>query len=75
MKKGVFLVNCARGGIVVEKDLIAALDDGTVRGAGIDVIAALIESQNQESLAFFRSLGYIHDERVEYVSTRRCGES
>jgi D-3-phosphoglycerate dehydrogenase / 2-oxoglutarate reductase len=37
MKKGVFLVNCARGGIVVEKDLVAALDDGTVRGAGVDV--------------------------------------
>ncbi len=37
MKKGVFLINCARGGIVVEKDLIAALDDGTVRGAGVDV--------------------------------------
>ena len=46
-----------------------------LRSAGIDVIAALIESHNQESLAFFRSLGYIHDERVEYVSTRRCGES
>lgn len=37
MKKGVFIVNCARGGIVVEKDLLAALDDGTVRGAGVDV--------------------------------------
>jgi D-3-phosphoglycerate dehydrogenase len=37
MKKGVFLVNCARGGIVVEKDLIAALDAGIVRGAGVDV--------------------------------------
>jgi D-3-phosphoglycerate dehydrogenase len=37
MKKGVFLVNCARGGIVVEKDLIAALDAGMVRGAGVDV--------------------------------------
>jgi len=37
MKKGVFLVNCARGGIVVEKDLLAALDSGTVRGAGVDV--------------------------------------
>lgn len=37
MKKGVFLVNCARGGIVVEKDLIAALDSGIVRGAGVDV--------------------------------------
>jgi D-3-phosphoglycerate dehydrogenase len=37
MKKGVFLINCARGGIVVEKDLIAALDNGTVKGAGVDV--------------------------------------
>ena len=37
MKKGVFLVNCARGGIVVEKDLRTALDSGIVRGAGVDV--------------------------------------
>jgi D-3-phosphoglycerate dehydrogenase len=37
MKKGVYLVNCARGGIVVEKDLISALDSGIVRGAGVDV--------------------------------------
>ncbi len=37
MKRGVFLVNCARGGIVVEKDLVAALDAGIVRGAGVDV--------------------------------------
>jgi D-3-phosphoglycerate dehydrogenase len=37
MKKGAFLVNCARGGIVVEKDLIAALDSGIVRGAAVDV--------------------------------------
>jgi D-3-phosphoglycerate dehydrogenase / 2-oxoglutarate reductase len=37
MKKGVCLVNCARGGIVVEKDLIEALDKGTVRGAAVDV--------------------------------------
>jgi D-3-phosphoglycerate dehydrogenase len=37
MKKGVFLMNCARGGIVVEKDLAAALDGGIVRGAGVDV--------------------------------------
>jgi D-3-phosphoglycerate dehydrogenase len=37
MKPGVFVVNCARGGIVVEKDLAAALDAGRVRGAGVDV--------------------------------------
>jgi D-3-phosphoglycerate dehydrogenase len=37
MKKGSFLINCARGGIVVEKDLVAALDAGVLKGAGVDV--------------------------------------
>jgi len=37
MKKGVYIINCARGGIVVEKDLLAALESGTVKGAGVDV--------------------------------------
>ena len=31
------LVNCARGGLVVEEDLAAALDSGHVAGAAIDV--------------------------------------
>jgi D-3-phosphoglycerate dehydrogenase len=37
MKRGVRLVNCARGGLVVEEDLAAALDSGYVAGAAIDV--------------------------------------
>ncbi len=37
MKKGVIIVNCARGGLVVEADLRAALDAGKVSAAGIDV--------------------------------------
>ncbi len=37
MKKGVFLINCARGGIVDEKALLDALDSGKVEGAAIDV--------------------------------------
>ena len=37
MKKGVIVINCARGGVVSEKDLLAALEDGTVQYAGIDV--------------------------------------
>ena len=37
MKKGVRLINCARGGIINEKDLKEALDSGYVAGAAIDV--------------------------------------
>jgi D-3-phosphoglycerate dehydrogenase len=39
MKRGVFIVNCARGGLVVEADLRAALDGGKVAGAAVDVFA------------------------------------
>ena len=39
MKPGVRLINCARGGLVVEEDLAAALDSGHVAGAAIDVFA------------------------------------
>jgi D-3-phosphoglycerate dehydrogenase len=37
MKKGVILVNCARGGIVNEKDLYEAVQAGKVAGAALDV--------------------------------------
>ncbi len=39
MKPGVRLINCARGGLVVEEDLKAALESGHVAGAAIDVFA------------------------------------
>lgn len=37
MKKGVRIANAARGGVIDEKDLIVALDNGTVAGIALDV--------------------------------------
>ncbi|HXA44478.1 MAG TPA: phosphoglycerate dehydrogenase [Candidatus Angelobacter sp.] len=39
MKPGVKIVNCARGEIISETDLIAALDSNKVAGAALDVFA------------------------------------
>jgi D-3-phosphoglycerate dehydrogenase len=37
MKRSAYLINCARGGIVVEGALLAALDAGEIAGAALDV--------------------------------------
>jgi D-3-phosphoglycerate dehydrogenase / 2-oxoglutarate reductase len=37
MKKGVFIINTSRGENINEKDLLEAIENGTVAGAGLDV--------------------------------------
>lgn len=37
MKSSGYLVNVARGGVVVTQDLVAALNEGVIAGAGVDV--------------------------------------
>ncbi len=39
MKKSAFLINTSRGAIVAEEDLAAALNNGTIAGAGLDVLS------------------------------------
>jgi D-3-phosphoglycerate dehydrogenase len=40
MKKSAYLINCARGGIVDEDALCAAVTDGVIAGAALDVYAS-----------------------------------
>ncbi len=47
MKPSAFFINIGRGEIVVEGDLINALEDGTIAGAGLDVFET--EPLNQDS--------------------------
>ena len=50
MKKGVYIINCARGGIVCEADLQEALASGRVGGAALDVFEEE-PTKNRELLA------------------------
>ncbi|GAB1583211.1 phosphoglycerate dehydrogenase [Phyllobacterium phragmitis] len=47
MKDGVRIINCARGGLIVEKDLVEALKSGKVAGAGIDVFEVEPATENE----------------------------
>ena len=46
MKDGVRIINCARGGLIVEEDLLAALNSGKVARAALDVFAVEPAKQN-----------------------------
>ena len=50
MKKGVRIINCARGGIIDEQALIKAIKDGKVIGAAIDVFEKEPVSPDSELL-------------------------
>ncbi|HYM03379.1 MAG TPA: phosphoglycerate dehydrogenase, partial [Stellaceae bacterium] len=72
MKKGVRIVNCARGGLIVEEDLKAALDSGHVAGAALDVFPVEPAKENplfgRENVIATPHLGAATSEAQENVA-------
>jgi D-3-phosphoglycerate dehydrogenase / 2-oxoglutarate reductase len=72
MKPGVRLINCARGGLVVEADLAAALEEGRIAGAAIDVFVDEPATENplfgRDNLVATPHLGAATSEAQENVA-------
>lgn len=72
MKKGVRLINCARGGLIVEADLKAALESGHVAGAALDVFEVEPAKENilfgMENVVCTPHLGASTEEAQENVA-------
>ncbi len=72
MKKGVRIINCARGGLVVEADLKAAIESGHVAGAAFDVFEEEPAKTNilfgMEKVVATPHLGASTDEAQENVA-------
>src|SRR3989344_6056634 len=50
IKKGAFLINTARGGIVETEALVSALENGTIQGAGLDVLEGETDMKDELEL-------------------------
>lgn len=72
MRDGVFIINCARGGIIVEKDLYDAIVSKKVAGAALDVFedepTKNVELVNLEQVICTPHLGASTDEAQRNVA-------
>jgi D-lactate dehydrogenase len=57
MKKGVYLVNTARGGIIDTKALVDGLESGTIAGVALDVLEE--EGTIEDEMSFFKAGGRV----------------
>jgi ribosomal protein S18 acetylase RimI-like enzyme len=58
----------------IARRLVRGVEERT-EALGIEIVAALVESHNAASLGFFRSIDYVRDPDIEYVSKRRSADT
>lgn len=58
----------------IARRLVRAVE-ARAEALGIEIVSALIETENEESLAFFQAVDYLHGPNIEYVSKRRSAET
>ena len=78
MKSTAFIVNCARGGIIIEKDLRKALDQNIIAGAAVDVFESepVLDSPllSAKNILFTPHLGASTHEAKAGVSRAICNQ-
>lgn len=77
MKETAYLINVARGAIIVEEDLAKALADGKIAGAGLDVLEQEPMAKNNPLLAIRNSMRLVITPHIAWASVEsrtRCVE-
>jgi len=74
MKPTAILINMARGKIVIEADLIEALQNGTIAGAGVDVFEIEPVRQDNQLLSMENVITSPHSAGFTFEALRRMAE-
>lgn len=77
MQEGSFIVNTCRGSVIVEDDLVRAIKEGHIAGAGLDVLASEPPEQNLELLHMEEVFvtphsSYVSEESEYELRSRTC---
>jgi len=68
MKRRPIIINCARGGLIEENDLAAALDEGLIAGAGIDCTSPEPPTEDNPLLRVLERPNFIMTPHVAWAS-------